>query len=296
MSIKLSIVIPVYNCEKTIKRTIDSVLPQMNEYVELIIVNDGSTDLSGNIINGFKFSNYNFKLIEKGNEGLIQARYSGIKEANGEYILNVDGGDEIEPNCIDILLDKISSSNDDVFVIGHKTFFDDGAIENELYDGTVIPNVQNLLLGNIPFSICYKVVRKNLYLNCPIFNYSNRISVGEDLCISFDVMVQTNKISYINEYIYKYNREKNSMVSDSKLFFIALDYVKNRIHKSYSEYSQELNALIFNKTIGYLSINKKLPNYSEYINYYNLNNNNENTYIKFKNIKLLLVKLKYLFN
>lgn len=98
---KLTIIIPVYNREKTIKRAIDSVLEQLDETIELMIVNDGSTDKTNEVVKDYltKYKQ-NISYYEKENEGIAQTRNFGITHAKGQYIMFVDSDDYIDKDLI----------------------------------------------------------------------------------------------------------------------------------------------------------------------------------------------------
>lgn len=110
---KFSIIIPVYNTEKYLSRCIESVLNQTYEDYELIIVNDGSTDNSKNIIKEYK-EKYPNKIIQvnKKNGGLSDARNKGVKKAKGEYILFLDSDDSFQPGLLKTLSTKTKDSPD----------------------------------------------------------------------------------------------------------------------------------------------------------------------------------------
>lgn len=111
--VKYSFIVPVYNTSNYLKKCIDSLINQTYKSFEIIIVNDGSTDNSLDIINGYKESNKNIKIINQKNGGLSNARNNGVKKASGEYIIFVDSDDYVEKN----LLENIDSrlNNEDVF-------------------------------------------------------------------------------------------------------------------------------------------------------------------------------------
>lgn len=117
-NLKVSIVVPVYNVDKYVYQFCDSLFFQLNNLIELIIVNDGSTDNSLNIIidfinkNGDKDNFKNIKIINQDNLGVSEARNTGVKNANSEYITFVDPDDTVEPNYISKILDLIVSDKD----------------------------------------------------------------------------------------------------------------------------------------------------------------------------------------
>lgn len=113
---RLSIIVPVYNVSKYLAKCLDTLLFQdleSDEY-EIIVVNDGSTDNSGDIAKQYADKYSNIILIEQENQGLSGARNTGIKLANGEYIQFVDSDDYLEPNVLKTLVDKMDSDDLDI--------------------------------------------------------------------------------------------------------------------------------------------------------------------------------------
>lgn len=104
---KFSIIVPVYNTEKYVKRCLDSIKSQSFKDYEVIIVNDGSTDNSSDII-----SKYPYKIINQENQGLSMARNNGVKEASGEYLIFLDSDDYIEKDLLEEINNSLSNSPD----------------------------------------------------------------------------------------------------------------------------------------------------------------------------------------
>lgn len=294
MPIKLSIVVPVYNCESTIKRTIDSLLPQLTDETELIFVDDGSKDTSLDILNTIKSNN--IKVISKENDGLISAREVGIKNSKGTFICNVDGGDGLDIDCLKNIIKAIDNNQDiDYFVMDCKTNDSNG--EHLLtYDKDYINNVKYLLLGQCPFSICFKVVRKDLLINSDVYTKCKGISNGEDLCFSFDIMVKTNNGLKLDNCYYIYNIDSNSMtdeVGTSLSFLKALDYVSEEIKEHNYPLKREFEYLVFKKTIMSIILNNEHDKYNTLYNYYlKTNIKYNNPYIKLQILCVLLAKIK----
>ena len=113
---KVSIIIPVYNVEKYLKKCLDSVINQTYKDIEIICVNDGSKDGSENILKEYATKDSRIKIIEKKNGGLSSARNAGLDVASGEYCYFVDSDDWIELNTIEKLTDIILSNDVDVVV------------------------------------------------------------------------------------------------------------------------------------------------------------------------------------
>lgn len=109
---KFSIIVPVYNTEKYIAKCLNSILNQSYKNFEIIVVNDGSTDQSMDIINKYLLKTEKIILINQKNEGLSQARNNGMKKTTGEYVLFVDSDDYIEPDLLNKLNDNIEPNLD----------------------------------------------------------------------------------------------------------------------------------------------------------------------------------------
>lgn len=110
----VSIIVPIYNVEEYLKRCIDSLVNQTYKDIEIILVNDGSTDSSLNICKEYANQHKIIKLIDKMNGGLSSARNAGLKHCQGEYIAFVDSDDWVEPNYIEVLLDVLEKHNVDI--------------------------------------------------------------------------------------------------------------------------------------------------------------------------------------
>ncbi|MGL5050852.1 MAG: glycosyltransferase family 2 protein [Fusobacteriaceae bacterium] len=116
MEIKVSIIVPAYNVEKYIKRCLDSLINQTLKEIEIIVINDGSTDFTGNIVKDFLKKDNRIKYIEQENRGLAGARNRGLKEAQGKYINHLDGDDYIDKNYYEDMFRHAEESNLDVVV------------------------------------------------------------------------------------------------------------------------------------------------------------------------------------
>ena len=125
-SIKVSIIVPIYNCEKYLKTSIGDILAQTYKNIELILVNDGSTDDSYNICKEIACQDSRVKIINKPkSEGAGPARNDGIDASCGEYVMFLDCDDRIEPNMVEKLLTAALENNCDVAICGYETYVED---------------------------------------------------------------------------------------------------------------------------------------------------------------------------
>ena len=111
---KISVIIPVYNTESYLSRCLDSVLSNTYENLEVICVNDGSTDNSINILDNYKFSDERVIVINQKNSGVSAARNAGLNVATGEYIAFIDSDDWVHTQYFEILLFAMSCNDSDV--------------------------------------------------------------------------------------------------------------------------------------------------------------------------------------
>ena len=113
----VSVIIPVYNIEKHLEKCLDSVIGQTLKDIEIIVVNDGSTDNSPRIIDRYARTDSRIVAIHKANEGLAYARKSGIEAAHGKYVQHLDGDDFLEPDACELLFNRAEETNADIVIM-----------------------------------------------------------------------------------------------------------------------------------------------------------------------------------
>lgn len=250
---KVSVIIAAYNIEDYIKRCLDSVIKQTLIDIEIIVVNDGSDDNTLNIINDFAGKDNRINVVNKKNQGLIEARKSGLEVANGEYILFVDGDDWIESDCLDKLY-NISKKNDfDIVIYNAFYSYDD---RKEKFDTFQINNkhktdfLKKLFLGEISPNIYSKFIkRKFLILNN--IQFPKYITYAEDLATVSSIFIKFPKIGICNERLYNYYQRANSItkLSNNKILEIdkAMKFIENNLKENnlYKKYEKEFEYLIY---------------------------------------------------
>lgn len=138
---KISIIVPVYNCEAMVGKCIESICTQTYKNFELILINDGSTDASGNICEEYSQKDARIKVIHKENGGQGTARNMGLDIADGDYIAFVDADDTVTPDMLEVSLKYISKSNADLCIFSF--ILDDG-----LRFQKVIPYAEPVVFAN----------------------------------------------------------------------------------------------------------------------------------------------------
>ena len=202
MSVLVSIIVPVYNVEKKIERCIESICSQTLKDIEIILVNDGSTDNSGVLCDQYANRDNRIRVIHKLNEGLVSARQLGVKLAQGDYIGFVDSDDWIERNMFLALWSLAVGNDADIVIEGMIEDIEGDCIErrNELASGVYKSNEQRMYfyermincadyfcLGIQPY-LWNKLFKRQLVLR-HIPNIDKRIRVGEDAAATFPMML-----------------------------------------------------------------------------------------------------------
>lgn len=172
---KLSIIVPVYNVADYLAKCLDSLLAQdlpQNEY-EIIVVNDGSTDNSGDIAQQYADKYANITLINQANQGLSGARNAGIKHAKGDYIQFVDSDDYLEANVLGELMEQVEKDELDVLRFNYENVNDNDEIINPNKDPKNFVDFSNQVVDGLTFlnqrlgPACYAVqfiIKKNLLI------------------------------------------------------------------------------------------------------------------------------------
>ena len=248
---KLSVIVSVYNTEKYVEKCLDSILNQVYDNIELIIIEDGSKDKSLEILRKYKKYN-NVKLFENGkNKGLSYSRNLGMKKATGDYIGFIDSDDYIEPDYYKNLMTAIMKERSDIAICDMKFKY----IPNNPHEMVVKCNDYdkfnkvNIINNGIAASACNKVFKKSV-----ISKYEFAVGkVNEDIAVVIPAIVNANRISYAkNTYYYYIQRNdsmQNSSFSDKRFDIIdGVDTTLDRI-KGCKDYDKIKDALIYNQII-----------------------------------------------
>lgn len=212
----LSIIIPVYNCEKTINRCIDSVLESEYKNFELIIINDASYDNSKKVIESRYSENYAIKIINLDkNKGVSFCRNLGIEEANGEYITFVDADDYINKKMYINMMNTITKHNVDCCVCDYSEIFPNGSIQKSKYSyKNCLLNrdeaIKEYLIDNISPAIWDKIFRAEILKQYVRFNED--LKVGEDVLFCLDFFYRVKNIYLLNEINYFYIQQEQSVM------------------------------------------------------------------------------------
>lgn len=207
----ISIVVPVYNVEQYLGESIKSLLAQTYRNIEIILVDDGSTDNCPIICDRYAKQDMRVKVLHKKNGGLSDARNKGIDIARGEYIGFVDSDDWVEPNMYEVLLKSIINDKSDISVCGIIREYKNGTVSQGNIAETMSQNeaVKALLDGNIIHDHAWsKLYKKDLFAEV---RYPKGM-VYEDIRTTYKLFLKSNKISIVSKCLYHYRQRRGSII------------------------------------------------------------------------------------
>lgn len=257
VNVVISIIIPVYNGEGYLQKCIESIQKQTYSDIEIILINDGSTDNSGRICDEFTGKDKRIKVIHKKNEGVSIARNIGIQEAKGEYIGFVDCDDYLESAMYEKLLKSIVRNKADMAICNYSNneYFNlekETLNQNELFDLILDKDK----FRGYPWNKLYKSeLLKNL-------NFNKSISLCEDLLFNCEYVTRCKKISIIDEKLYNYIKREGSAINTfrekhfsvikayQEMERIYIKYSRNNLIKLQSAYLKQCTFLKYYNFIG----------------------------------------------
>ena len=226
----VSIIIPVYNIEQYIERCLKSVIGQTYRSLEIIIVDDGSTDRTGVIADNYAELDSRIRVIHKKNGGVSSARNVGLKSANGQFVSFVDGDDYVELNMVECLLDVIKKSNADISCGGLELINLNGEKTKRKFTKKVKQLTRDeALLGFFEDSKMKDDFwgPYNKLFNTELISglqFDEDLRVGEDLLFVFHALSKIDTIVLLDIPVYKYIKRDHS-ASTNSFSIKSLDYV-----------------------------------------------------------------------
>lgn len=202
---KVSIVIPVYNVEDYLKCCIESCINQTLKDIEIILVNDGSTDNSLKICQEYTQKDSRIKLITKQNEGVSVARNVGIENAKGEYIQFLDADDWLELDCLELAYNQATKENADILFLGYNLVKGE---ENKRNNIDILRRLQlnpfNLLdLESLTFTIWDKIYKRE-FINTYNIRFVKDLTTAEDGIFNLFCLFKMPKTSFATNCLYNY--------------------------------------------------------------------------------------------
>ena len=231
---QISIIVPVYNAEKTIRKCVESVINQSYKNWELILVDDGSTDDSRSIINEYGKNNKNISIFMQKNLGVSSARNIGISNATGEYITFLDSDDYLNEKALEIMINALSNNDADMIVGSYSQITENGNKKNFIYKNKCIDLKEELLnISNLKFyMICWGKLYKTSIIIENNISFNLNFHLGEDTIFVFEYLKNVEKVACIDDVVYNVfifekdvSKRYNKTIVE-KQYFIYREYKK----------------------------------------------------------------------
>jgi glycosyltransferase involved in cell wall biosynthesis len=259
----VSVIIPVFNAGTTLNRCLESLLCQTLENIELIFVDDCSTDDSMEVINSLVFVRKNLHLaiqIESHtqNKGVAAARNTGLNVATGKYIYYVDADDWIEPDTLEKLVQEAESKDADI--VGHSWYLSFGQNERKMHQpafSNPIEAIRRMMTGVMRWNLWLFLVRRSLYEENNI-RFLDGMNMGEDMMVMLRLFADARQVSFIDFPFYHYLQTNSSSLtktySEEHIRQVTENVHEIEKYLRKSCYAKELNDYIY-----HLKLNIKLP-------------------------------------
>ncbi len=215
MTVKVSVVIPIYNVEDKVARCLESILTQSLHDLEIIVVDDGTPDNSMQVVDRYAAGDNRFRVVaHERNRGLMQARKTGYMMAEGDYVLFCDSDDYLPPRAVETFYNEAMRTGADV-VSGDLTlvFPVDGQQEVRgsvlRYGSAMIPVYKSLLLDEYHHNLCGKLFRRSL-LQDHDYTTIEHFTNGEDGFLFYQVMEHVGKVVHLQKPLYCYVQNDKS--------------------------------------------------------------------------------------
>lgn len=211
MNTLVSIIMPVYNSEKTIKRAIDSLCVQTNKNIEIIIVDDHSIDNTNDIITSIANNDERVKVLKNNSKGVSSARNLGLNNARGAYVMFLDSDDEFKNNSTEKMLSLIEKNNVDLAICNYETVKVDSVYSNEKHSSYGLKDKKDYLIDDIldKHSLYYGAIWNKIFKLSIIkennIRFKEDISLGEDTVFDCEYLKYVEKILVTEDILYRYH-------------------------------------------------------------------------------------------
>lgn len=214
----ISIIIPVYNNCTSIKKCLDSLINQSYKNLEIIIINDGSTDKTENVCLEYKENDKRIKYYFKKNSGVSDTRNYGIAKATGEYLCFIDSDDYIEKDYIEKLYNNLKATNAKIAISGFTKINEDGSNAEKRYYKTnkKVLKFEEYVDNFINYAYLTRVnmlIKKELLKN---IKFESKLKYGEDILFTFELL-KDNEMCYVPIFGYYYVQNSNSLTHQTTM-------------------------------------------------------------------------------
>lgn len=258
----VSLLMPAYNAEEYIARSIDTAVAQTFEGLEIIIVNDGSTDKTQTVIDWYKERYPQIRTFYKSNGGQASARNVGVEHANGEFIALMDNDDTLRPNMIERLYETIKENDCDIAMTSIYQVTNEGYEKISEYSMPENTAVSVEEFFGLYIRYAYPVIWNKLYRASLVKEHPFALVTYEDNAWTPYILSYAEKICYINEHLYEYDRKTRSSTAIhisiarpiEQQYTDRRDYIMFFLNNGNPRRRNYLKELALGYTLGFLNV------------------------------------------
>lgn len=257
---KITIIVPVYNVESYIKEAIKSVINQSYENIEILLIDDGSTDASGRICDEYSKKDSRVITIHQNNMGLSGARNTGLKNATGEYIMFLDSDDTFELDACEKMLNYIEETNADYIIANYSNMDEDGTIwDNPVFDKNIYKKFK---LSIADYDKSFYIMNSGVWNKMFRKSYLDSLNIGfvegvpaEDAIFTTLCFMKSKNVFYLPEKVYNYRLRAAGSISSScsKKYFSGINKAYRIIYNNFKENGYlEYYRYFYAKSVNYI--------------------------------------------
>lgn len=297
MNVLISVIIPVYNTEKYLRGCLESVVGQTYRDIEVILVDDGSTDSSGAICDEYASADPRVKVLHKQNEGVVAAREDGIHIATGEWLAFVDSDDWISP---EMYAKMLAAAKEDTDMVMCNVTYHRREVQEEPVNVTERAKGGDLLAktldGTLQGWLVCKIYRREFWERCRV-SIPHDVKMMEDTLAMVQLYAHSPKVQTVDDYLYYYNltNENSATNIDRPLLYMravkSLQYIEQYLREQglYEKYADGFSRMVLQYLIpllpfkGVKGVKQVYPSVISTMKNYPLNGVNKVKYWTFMN-------------
>jgi polysaccharide biosynthesis protein PslF len=242
----VSVIVAVYNVEKYLSQCLDSLVNQTLKNIEILVIDDASTDNSAGIINDYKARYPNIRVVNcEYNKGLASVRNIGLRLARGQYVGFTDGDDWVDIRMCEIMYQRASDDNADVLIADANVFYEDTKTFGQFFDQHIRKTL-NPQLKTMPFElrsdfrilllepVAWPKLYKRSFLQKQGLHFEDGMNSYEDICFHFSVLLKATRISLTDDALFFYRQNRPGQISgrtSRKVFevFVVFDKIQEKL-------------------------------------------------------------------
>lgn len=253
----VSVIVPVYNGEKTIERCIQSILKQTYKNISIIVVDDGSTDQTEKILKKF-VDNDKVTILHEKNSGASHARNVAIQKVKTDLISFVDSDDYVEVDFVKNMVEGLRVSNADMCITGINYIYGDKVKQSKYKKGIINKNNKNfwntVLKANGPMGFIWNKLWKTSIIRSNRIKFDENVIISEDLLFCVEYLFSIDSINIISNYDYNYYVKPNMSFQVSELYLKTLQKIKLIFASKDKDLNDDVDVQI---SMGYINLIRK---------------------------------------